>query len=100
NQTIVTNGSNTVDLQVSTAIAGTYVYNLIGVSDVTTLCGQVLDETVTIIVNPLPVASVSASVEVCQNDTEPVVTFTGADGTAPYTFTYSLNGGPDMFIST
>lgn len=100
NQIIVTNGSNTVDLQVSTAVAGTYVYNLIGVNDVTTLCGQVLDETETIIVNPLPVASASVAVEVCQNDTEPVVTFTGADGTAPYTFTYSLNGGPDMFIST
>ncbi len=99
-QTIVTNGSNSVDLPVSTSIAGTYVYHLIGISDVTTLCGQTLDDTETIIVNPLPVATASPAVAVCQNDAEPLVTFTGATGTAPYSFTYNVNGGPDQFITT
>ena len=40
-------------------------------------------------------ATISISeTEVCQFQTPaPIVTFTGADGTAPYTFTYNINGG-------
>ncbi|WP_284653393.1 GEVED domain-containing protein [Flavobacterium terrisoli] len=49
--------------------------------------------TATITVNPLPTATISGSTAVCQNDTAPLVTFTGATGTAPYTFTYRFNGG-------
>jgi subtilisin-like proprotein convertase family protein len=52
----------------------------------------------TITVNPLPTASISGTTAVCQNDTAPVVTFTGATGTAPYTFTYKFNGGSNQTI--
>ena len=48
---------------------------------------------VTITVNPLPTASVSGTVTVCAGSANQTVTFTGASGTAPYTFTYNLNGG-------
>lgn len=41
----------------------------------------------------LPTATISPSVTtVCVGDTSPVLTLTGSGGTAPYTFTYSLNG--------
>jgi len=54
--------------------------------------------TATITVNPLPTATISGTTAVCQNDTAPLVTFTGATGTAPYTFTYNFNGGSNQTI--
>jgi hypothetical protein len=54
--------------------------------------------TATITVNPLPTASISGSTAVCQNDVAPLITFTGANGTAPYTFTYKFNGGANQTI--
>jgi gliding motility-associated-like protein len=47
---------------------------------------------VTLSVNPLPNASVSASKHVCLNDNSTYVTFTGSGSTAPYTFSYTLDG--------
>lgn len=52
----------------------------------------------TITVNPLPTATISGSTAVCRNDSAPLITFTGATGTAPYTFTYKLNGGANQTI--
>jgi gliding motility-associated-like protein len=60
-------------------------------------CAQVTDN-ITINVNPLPTATISGTVTVCQGDNAPAVTFTGASGTAPYTFTYTLNGGANQTI--
>ncbi|MFT6504037.1 MAG: gliding motility-associated-like protein [Crocinitomicaceae bacterium] len=45
-----------------------------------------------ITVNPLPTATISGTTSVCENDAQPTITFTGANGTAPYTFTYNING--------
>jgi gliding motility-associated-like protein len=45
--------------------------------------------TQTITINPLPTATISGNVTVCQYDASPEITFTGAKGTAPYTFTYT-----------
>jgi hypothetical protein len=50
-------------------------------------------------VNPLPTASISGTTAVCQNAPFPQVTFTGSGGTAPYTFTYKINGGADQTIT-
>ena len=47
---------------------------------------------ITITVNPLPTATISGTTTVCQNGVQPSVTFTGANGTAPYTFTYTVSG--------
>ena len=37
-------------------------------------------------------ATITGGTTVCQNATGVVVTFTGSGGTAPYTFTYTING--------
>ncbi len=47
-----------------------------------------------------PSASISGTTAVCLNDTEPQITFTGTGGNPPYTFTYKINGGSDLTIST
>lgn len=46
----------------------------------------------TITVNPTPTASVSGTTDVCVGASPPVVTFTGGNGTAPYTINYLVNG--------
>ena len=51
-------------------------------------------------VNPLPTASIIGSIEVCEDDSEPEITFIGEDGTPPYTYTYSLNGGTPQTITS
>jgi gliding motility-associated-like protein len=48
----------------------------------------------------LPTASISGSTTVCQNATAPQITFTGAGGTAPYTFSYNINGGASLTVTT
>ncbi|MFH6937646.1 beta strand repeat-containing protein, partial [Flavobacterium sp. FlaQc-30] len=56
---------------------------------------------VVITVNPLPTASIGATGPVCIGDAvQPVVTFTGANGTAPYTFTYTIGGNGPFTVST
>jgi gliding motility-associated-like protein len=48
-----------------------------------------------------PSASISGTTEVCINDTpRPQITFTGANGTAPYTFIYTRNNGANLSITT
>lgn len=44
----------------------------------------------------LPTATVTGNATVCQNATSPVITFKGVGGTAPYVFTYKINGGADI----
>ena len=62
-------------------------------------CAQVVNST-TATVYPLPTATVSGTTAVCQNGASPNITFTGANGTAPYTFTYKINGGADLTVTT
>jgi gliding motility-associated-like protein len=56
----------------------------------------------TITVNPSPIATISGqnSFIVCQNGTQPIITFTGSNGTAPYTFSYQINGPPTLTVSS
>ncbi|NUY81243.1 hypothetical protein HUK80_10080, partial [Flavobacterium sp. MAH-1] len=50
---------------------------------------------------PTPDAVLAASAtSVCVGGTAPVITFTGQSGTAPYTFTYTINGGTPQTISS
>ena len=47
---------------------------------------------ITIKINPLPTATITGTTAVCVGtDPLPKITFTGAGGTAPYTFTYQMN---------
>jgi hypothetical protein len=55
----------------------------------------------TLTVNPLISATIEGNASVCLNEaTQPLITFTGADGTAPYTFTYKINNGSNVEITT
>jgi len=49
----------------------------------------------------LPTASIAGEEEVCQDFLpEPMITFTGENGTPPYTFTYRINDGGNQTITT
>jgi gliding motility-associated-like protein len=63
-------------------------------------CGAQQTSEVTITVNPLPTATITNSVAVCQGDPSPNVTLSGASGTAPYTINYNLNGTPQTPVTT
>ncbi|WP_341216365.1 hypothetical protein, partial [uncultured Wocania sp.] len=48
-----------------------------------------------------PSATISGTTQVCKDETPlPQITFTGAAGTTPYTFTYSINAGANQTITT
>lgn len=93
-QTVISTGDDAT-VNVPTTASGLFTYELVSVEDASALtCSQVQTASVEILVNPMPTASITGSASVCTGDSEPVVTFTGANGAAPYTFTYTLNGGP------
>ncbi|PKP17231.1 MAG: hypothetical protein CVU07_04565, partial [Bacteroidetes bacterium HGW-Bacteroidetes-23] len=48
----------------------------------------------------VPTATISGGATVCQNASSPLITFTGAGGTAPYTFGYTINGGSTVLFAT
>lgn len=102
NQTVTTTGSNdTVSITVSTTTADTLVYTLVSVQESSSMaCLQLQDSSATIIINPLPVATITGTTQVCQNDTAPTILLTGANGTAPYTFTYRINTGAAQTITS
>lgn len=54
----------------------------------------------TVTVNPAPTATVTGGGDYCQYSSSPLITFTANGGTAPYTFTYNINGGASQTIST
>ena len=53
-----------------------------------------------VVVNPIPTASISGTTDVCQSLPSPNITFTGANGTAPYTFIYTVNLDYDTFTTS
>ena len=62
-------------------------------------CGLVSKST-TVVILPAPNATISGTTAVCLNAAPPLITFTGSNGLAPYTFTYTINGGPNQNISS
>ena len=101
NQVISTTAGNSITLAVPTTIAGTFIYNLLSVQDgSSTACSQLQTGSVTVTVNPLPTATITGTATACQNSTPPLITFTGGSATAPYTFTYNINGGAAQSVTT
>ncbi|MFC4511106.1 hypothetical protein ACFO28_12375, partial [Flavobacterium buctense] len=99
--TITTVAGNNISINAPTTSAGTFVYSLLNVSSSgTPSCSQVQVGTATVTVNPLPTAAISGNVATCLNATSPQVIITGANGVAPYTFTYSINSGVPITDST
>ncbi|WP_205943052.1 DUF7507 domain-containing protein [Pedobacter frigidisoli] len=64
------------------------------------VCAASVSPAVTITVNPLPTATILGTATVCQNAASTGITFTGANGTAPYTFAYKVNNGVQQTITT
>ncbi len=90
--------STTTTVAVSTGISNVFTYSLISVAD--NLCSQPQSGSAVITVNPLPTATVVGTTTVCQNSTSPNIVFTGASATAPYLFTYSINGVGSQTVSS
>ena len=74
--------------------------SLIVTETITATGCSVATDQYSVTLNPLPTASVSGTTAVCQNASSPNVTFTGASGTVPYTFTYKINGGSNLTVTT
>jgi hypothetical protein len=92
---LTVNGSGaTATVNAPATVAGTYVYTLVSVTDAAGAgcLSTAVSGTATVVVNPPPSASISGTNEVCINAPQPELTFTGTVGTAPFTFTYTING--------
>ena len=93
-QTIRTSSGNTVSVSVPSNSVGTYTYTLVGVQESSaSACSNAASGEVVVVINGLPTASITGSATVCSGATSPMISFSGSGGTAPYVFTYELNGG-------
>jgi hypothetical protein len=100
-QTVTTVSGNTVNVSVPTSTPGSYAYSLLSVKESSgTTCNNVASGTATVVVRDLPNATIAGTTAVCQNSTAPLVTFTGSNGIAPYTFSYRINGGATQTVTT
>ena len=57
-------------------------------------------KSVFITVNPSPTATLTGGGNYCQYGPSPLLTFTASGGTAPFTFTYNINGGASQTLTT
>lgn len=93
-QTVRTSSGNTVSVSVPSNSVGTYTYTLVGVQESSSSnCSNAASGEATVVINGLPTASITGSATVCSGAASPIISFSGSSGTAPYVFTYELNGG-------
>ncbi|MGB3948511.1 MAG: PKD domain-containing protein [Bacteroidia bacterium] len=89
---VVSTNGDTATVWAPTTVAGSYIYELLSVEDAEPIsCTQIQNGIATVIVNPLPTATITGTVDVCKNDAEPIITFVASGGTPPYTVLYSIN---------
>lgn len=102
NQTVSTTGvQTTATVSQPTTTIGPFTYELVSVTDAQScLRTPPSAQTATITVANNLTATISGTADVCQNDTQPVITFTAVNGIAPFTFTYKINGGTDQQVTT
>lgn len=98
NQSVTSTGNDAL-IQIPSTSTGTSTINVSNIQDAN-MCSQALVETVSVTINPLPTATISGNATVCVGDAEPQVTITGANATAPYTFTYNIDGGTNQVVSS
>ncbi|MEK8181177.1 choice-of-anchor J domain-containing protein [Flavobacterium buctense] len=99
NQTI-TLDSNGIATVTTPALTANSIYTLVSVASGTSICNQAVTGSAVVTVGVLPTATISGTTTICQNATNPTITFTGANGTEPYTFTYTINGGANQTLTT
>ncbi|WP_284653847.1 choice-of-anchor J domain-containing protein [Flavobacterium terrisoli] len=99
NQTVVLDGSGTATVT-TPALSSDSTYTLVNVASGTSVCTQTVTGTAVVTVGALPTATILGTTAVCQNAANPTITFTGANGAEPYTFTYTINGGANQTITT
>jgi gliding motility-associated-like protein len=97
NQTITLDTNGTAMLT-TPALSANSTYNLVSVNS--TACNQTVSGSALITVGSLPTATISGTTAVCLNTANPQIVFTGANGAAPYTFTYTVNNGAAQTITT
>jgi hypothetical protein len=92
--------TNTIsDVLINTTLVNqTVVYTVIPTSTADGCPGN--PQTVSVVVNPSANAIISGTTSVCMNSTSPNITFTGSGGTRPYIFTYNIDGGTNLTVST
>lgn len=102
NKTVISDSlSNTVSVEVPTDKPGIYKYTLLSVQEGSdSECMQIQSGEATVEVISAVSATISGTDTVCVNSVSPRVLFRGQYGTAPYTFTYNINGGTDKTITT
>ena len=100
-RTLKTTTGNSVTLSAPTNVSGIFTYKLLSVQESSSSsCSQLQSGSVIITVIPTPKATISGSTNVCLNAVSPYITFTGSNGTSPYTFTYNVNGDQNQTITT
>ncbi|MES2328650.1 MAG: cadherin-like beta sandwich domain-containing protein [Bacteroidota bacterium] len=91
-------------IAVTSGVASAPISLNVGITVLTTVVtaqdGSIRTYTITIMRLPAPTANITGTISTCLGTTAPVVTFTGAVGAAPFTFTYKVNGGPDQTITS
>ncbi len=99
NQTITLDANGIASIT-TPALSTNSTYSLVSVASGTSTCGQALTGSAEVTVGALPTATISGTATVCHNAASPSITFTGANGAEPYTFTYSINGGANQTLTT
>jgi len=89
-------GTNSILVNWNTVGAQTISVGYTDLNSCITLNPTVFNVTVT----PLPTATISGTTSVCLNAASPLVTFTGSSATAPYIFTYNINGGANQQVTS
>ncbi|MBO7522371.1 MAG: T9SS type A sorting domain-containing protein, partial [Bacteroidales bacterium] len=95
-----TTGTNEATVTVPTDNPGTFVYNLLSVSDQNNNVVQ-LSASATVTVRSLLFdVSITGGQSVCVGDPKPTILFTISNGIYPFTFYYKINGGETNTITT
>jgi gliding motility-associated-like protein len=91
--TVSSGMATTTVVNVPTATAGTYTYNLVEFYDGGTPSCNAVNSSTLFTVWGLPTATISGAATICQNSGNRIITFTGGSTSPNYTFNYSINGG-------
>ncbi len=92
-QTLNSNGSGLGVIIIPTGTEGILNYQVTHVIDANG-CEQDVNVQHEVTIRELPTATILGGIGVCQNETPPQVVFLGTNGIPPFTFTYTVNGGP------